>query len=608
MSAAALVAAVCCARVTFGGLTDVTLLDGSGVHPSSFPSRLETAPPTVPLVYSFHLRAGPLAPQWYLVVPDDHVDSVAIDMREVPLSGVTPEKLDDYEVGLAWPLGCALGPGDHTVVVRVLDRAGPGGLDVRVDPWRGLGGAEILAAFVATLVLLVAAMRAARCRRSTIVLGAVAVTERIGYLLATPYRLRAHDPDSHLQYVTYLLEHRAVPHAKDGFEFYHPPLYYFSSALVEACLRALGFQRGVQLAALQLESMAFELGFAAFAVATARLFIDRLPDAPLGRRLWSRDGLAALATALILFWPSSVVHSTRIGNDDLTYLCFGGALYFASRWWLAGREGKLSHFLAAAGFGALGLVTKTNSLVVFAVLGVLVVARLLRDREQRVRLLARYGGPLAASFVVASGLALHEAVVGLFMGDKGDFLIPNAEQNAGELIVGNRAENYLWFDLRTYVTQAFTSAWDEDKGRQYFWNYLLKTGLFGEWGYSKTATWNLAVLMSLACLAMLVTVVVGVLLLRRAQLGEELPLLATAVLLVASLALVRMKIPRSCTGDFRYVLPIILPLAYGYVRALVGYRERGWTRAASGGLVLGWVFAALSVAFIAVVVVVGKPW
>ena len=607
VSAAALVAAVCCARVTFGTLTDVTMLDASGVHPVSLPSRVETAPPTVPLVYSFHLRTGPLAPQWFLVVPDDHVDSIAIDRREVPFAGLAPEKLDDYDVGLSWPLGYALGPGDHTVVVRVLDRAGPGGLDVRVDPWKGVAGAELLTAFVATLLLLAAAMRAARCHWSLVVLAAVAVATRIGYLLVTPYRLRAHDPDSHLQYVTYLLEHHAVPKAKDGFEFYHPPLYYASSALVEGCLRALHFQRGAQLAALQLESAAFELGFAAFAVATARLWIDRIPDAQLGRRLWSRDGLAALAAALILLWPSSVVHSTRIGNDDLTYLCFGGALYFASRWWLAGREGKLWHFLAAAGFGALGMLTKTNSLVVFAVLGALLLARLVADREQRARVLAHHGGPLAASFVVASGLALHEAVAGLLTGTKGDFLIPNAEQNSGELIVGNRAENYLWFDLKTYVTQAFTSAWEDDKGRQYFWNYLLKTGLFGEWSYPKSAAWNLAVLMSLACLAMLVVVVVGVLLLGRAQLREELPLLSMAVLLVASLALIRMKIPKSCTGDFRYVLPVILPLSYGYVRGLAGYRAKGWNRAATGGLVLGWLFVALSLAFVVVLVVVGKP-
>jgi hypothetical protein len=525
----------------------------------------------------------------------------------VPLGGIDPPRRDDYVAGISCPLGRYVGPGDHRILVRVLNRGGPGGLDVRVDPRRGAPLAELLAGAAGLLLLVGASMRAARARWSTVVLGAVAVAVRLSYLVATPHVERAHDPLAHLAYVDYLLDHHALPRAHDGYEFYQPPLYYLTAALLEGALRALRFADGAVLGALQLESVACELGFAGFAVATARLWIDRIPACDVGRGLWSLDGLAALCTALLLLWPSSVLHSVRIGNDDLTYLLFGGALYFASRWWLARPEGKRAHFLAAAGFAGLGMLTKTNSVVLFAVLGVLLVARILHDRERRVRVLIAWTAPLALLFVLTAAAALHESVAGALAGQQGNLLVPNTHLNSTALEVGNHARNFLWFDFKTYLGEAFTSPWEDEKGRQFFWNYLVKTSLFGEWTYARTAASDLAVLLSIGCLLLLAVVVVRVLLLRRAQLFDELPMLVTAVLLVSSLALLRMKIPSSCTGDFRYVLPVLLPLAYGYVRGLACLRGRGWRRVATASLAVGWIFAGLSVAFIAVVVVGAFP-
>jgi hypothetical protein len=209
---------------------------------------------------------------------------------------------------------------------------------------------------------------------------------------------------------------------------------------------------------------------------------------------------------------------------------------------------------------------------------------------------------------VTTGLALHESLAAALAGQPGDILVANAYGSEyRDLGVGNRADNYLWFDLRTYVTQAFTNPRDDGMGRQLFWNYLLKTSLFGEFSFPRPASWNLAVCISLACLPMLATVIAGALLLRRKQVYEELPMLAAAVVLVAASALLRMKIPTSCSNDFRYVLPVLVPLAYGYVRGLAGLRSRGWTRAANASLGVGWVFAALSAAFVVVPVFAAFP-
>jgi hypothetical protein len=605
-SVAVLLASAACSRATFGRPDSVTMRDGAGsVHAVELPYSADLST-TQPVDFEMHVRGGPLAPASLVFVPDDHLISIALNGHPLSLQGIEASKLDDYDSGFAYPVGRALVAGDNRLVVRVQNKGGKGGLDVHADPSRGVAAVELGAATLAALVLVAACMRAARCRWSSVALAEVAVVVRLAYLWVTRYTTRAHDADEHLDYVQYLLDHHALPRASEGYAFYHPPVYYLVSALVRATLTAAGFGSHEIVVALQLESVVFDLGFVAFAAATARLWIERIPSAELGRRLWSAQGVALLCGAVIALWPTCIMHSARIGNDDLTYLCFGGAMYSASRWWLAGKDARPLHFLVAAGWGALGMVTKTNSLIVFAVLGALLLSRLVENREKRPRVILAYALPLAALFVLATGVALHEALGAALHGKQGSLLVANAHQNSTKLLVGNRAENYLWFDLRTFVNAAFTSAWDDDKGRQYFWNYLLKTSLFGEWTFPEPWPWNLAVVLSILCLLLLAAVTAGWWLRPARQLYEELPLWALAAFLVGSLALIRMKIPSSCTGDFRYILPVLLPLAFGYVRALTAFRRRGWTRLAWAGLGAGWLFSALSVTFIAIVVASAK--
>jgi hypothetical protein len=601
-SVAVLLVSLACGRTTLRHPSGVSLRDGSGAARLVDLPYSGEATLTRPLEFEMHLQGGPFTPEWFVIVPDDHLVSIAVNGRALSLEGIDPARLDDYRAGFSYPLGRELSAGGNRVEVVVLNKGGKGGLDVRADPSRGAAAAELATATLALLVLIGASMRGARCRWSSVALAEVAVLVRVAYLWVTPYTTRGHDADEHLAYVQYLFGHHALPKASEGYAFYHPPLYYLASALVRGTLAAAGFGAHEIVVALQLQSMLFNLGFVAFAAATARLWIDRIPVAELGRRLWSARALALLCGALIALWPSCIMHAARIGNDDLTYLCFGGALYFGSRWWLAGREARPACFYLAAGWGALGMISKTNSLIIFAVLGTLLVARLIENRERRLRVILAYVAPLAALFAIATGIALHEAIGATLSGKQDVLLVANAHQNSPKLLVGNRAANYLWLDLRTFVTVPFTSAWDDDKGRQYFWNYLLKTSLFGEWTFPQSAASDLGTILSILCLIMFLLVFAGLWLRSARELYGELPLWTLAVFLVGSLALIRMKIPNSCTGDFRYILPVLLPLAFAYVRTLAVFRRRGWMRLAWGGLAAGWLLPVLSLAFIAIVV------
>jgi hypothetical protein len=451
----------------------------------------------------------------------------------------------------------------------------------------------------AAIALLLAAMRAAGCRWTSVVLAGLGLALRLAYLWVTPMTVRGHDASEHLEYVHYLLDHHSLPKAADGWTFYHPPVYYFVSALLYAGFGAIGFTGRELTVVLQLESLVFELGFVAFAIAAVRLWLDRVPESEMGRRLLGRDSLALLCSALIVFWPTSVMHSVRVGNDDMAYLWFGASLYFGSRWWLRGREGSRRDFYVAAAIAALGVVTKSHCAILFVVLGVGLLVRFVRERELRSWTVLAYVGPLALLFLGSLALDLHEAL-GAWIARKQDYLfVANEHRTNPALTLTNRPLYFLGFDFRTFLTHPFTSPWEDAKGRQWFWNYLLKTSLSGEWEFTQRWVERLATAMSWVCLAMCPVVAAGALLRKPREIVDELPLWAMLALLIGGLAGQRLS-QAVFHGDFRYALPATTQLSYWYVRGF-GARPR-WIWAARAGLLLGWVFVGLSVAFIGAIV------
>jgi hypothetical protein len=576
---------------------------GPGV-PVALPYSTTTAPGQV-LEFELAVHKGALARPWVVFVPDDNFVSLSVGGREIPLAGVSPGQRHDYREGFRFPLGASLPVGDSRVVVRVENGGGPGGLDVKRDWSDGVSRAELVVAALAFVVLIVAGMASMQVPTGVTALFALGTLLRFAYLDVTPSWLRAHDDGGHVEYIEYILRHAAIPAPNEGWSFYQPPLYYVLSAGLWKLLTAVGVsERGTILRALQIESFVFQLGFLGFSLATASLWMRALPDAAFGRRLASRSGLRALVAALVCLWPSAVIDSARIGNDDLFYLLYGAGFYFATRWWLSGRDRDLT---LAAAWGAFAMATKTNALLLFAILGALLASRFVLDDgrglARKLVLSIRRAWPMTVLFVVSAGLALGRGVVYAAHGKRANVLVGNAEWLRADLAVGNRAYNYLWFDVKTFVTQPFTSAFDDTKGRQFFWNFAIKSSLFGEFGFdSPRALSVLGILLSVLLLCLLAWLLVGTAL-RRARREDwyaDLPLLVATVTLVASLAAFRMSIPKACSGDFRYILPVVAPMVCLFVRSVTLQHQRGWARAAMAACFAGWSFAACSVAFFVV--------
>jgi 4-amino-4-deoxy-L-arabinose transferase-like glycosyltransferase len=148
----------------------------------------------------------------------------------------------------------------------------------------------------------------------------VAVLARIGLLLALPYgqmvshRLEGlNDEPAHLNYVRYLVEHRALPiqmgHVREAgafergdFEYYQPPLYYMICAPFVAVAgesRALVLCRAVSLA----------FGLLSLPVLARILSL-------LGLSVWERRAGVSFAALL----PVHAYFSSLVSNDSLCWL------------------------------------------------------------------------------------------------------------------------------------------------------------------------------------------------------------------------------------------------------------------------------------------------
>jgi hypothetical protein len=164
------------------------------------------------------------------------------------------------------------------------------------------------------------------------------------------------------------------------------------------------------------------------------------------------------------------------------------------------------------------------------------------------------------------------------------------------LIVGKNLENLVWLDVKTFVTEPFTSPIVDKYGRQYFPNYLGKTALFGEWAYSGASMHNIAVAMSILALAMFIISIIFLFKIPIKDLKFLLPILLISIFLLCGVTHTRISFPVNI--DFRYILPIIIPFLILYNYGINLSLLSGKKRFAVSAMFLELLFCFLSALFI----------
>lgn len=355
------------------------------------------------------------------------------------------------------------------------------------------------------------------------------VVFRTTFYANVPYTTYSNDVDGHVAYVQYVAEKHAVPGVDDCWTCYHPPVYYVSAVPSFVLGEWLGVSctTGLQMYSLVLSVVTLFLGI---------LFL----------RTFLTGSAFGVASLLWTLWPLMILVSPRIGNDQMFYmlhvLClWGGACYL--------KDGRGRYLIVAVIASALAMWTKTTAVVTLGVLLLFALFGYVRN--------GRSLRPSKSEMV--SWIMLVLLLVGIVLQKMlgGSDLVGNASGLNSKLIVGNEAFNYIFFDLKSFVIHPYTSAWNEEWGREFFWNYSFKSAMFGEFELVRTQTGRtLATLMSVTFLGLLVYAVRGFW--KSKMNAIRWILLLQTVAFFAALMFLRIKHPYSCSNDFRYIAPALL--------------------------------------------------
>lgn len=396
---------------------------------------------------------------------------------------------------------------------------------------------------------------------------------RIIYLSQTSFNIRSHDAIGHLEYIQYIAKNGTLPIYNQGWEFYHPPLYYVVGALIYKLSLLLGVDYTISL---QLLSLGFFIGMLICFYYIIQMFIK----SPF---------LRLLTFSLVVFWPSGIIHSIRIGNDTLQYFTTSISFLFLLKWVKSGNNNTI--YISLILF-IISMLTKSNAIILLPLYFVAYYQKLssmkLGLRQVLKNLFVPFIVIIISLFILFYNNIFHQ---------QKNYFVANITNLNGALMVEKEPINFLFFDWPKFINNSYISPWDDAKGRQYFWNYLLKTSMFGEFEFNGKVQLMLSQILSFTIIALLIYIIIGVVFQRKKQLKKQVFIILFLVSQLIFIILGRIFLPYSSTNDFRYIFPSIVSLAILFSTALILFKEKKLILLEYAGYLILCLFIISSVAF-----------
>ncbi|HLG95742.1 MAG TPA: glycosyltransferase family 39 protein [Bryobacteraceae bacterium] len=407
------------------------------------------------------------------------------------------------------------------------------------------------------------------------------------YQSHTPVTERTYDVLGHLQHIEYIAYSASLPPSAYCHECFQPGLYYVVASAVYSMARATRIFDPMLV--LQFLSLVW---FWVFLIMSARITMLWFPQ--------QRE--VHLATSLLAFWPAGFLHSARVSNDIAFYAFFATSLYFLLSWW---KTGSRKHLIIAASVAGCGVLIKTTIMPLIGAISILILYRIFSGRRASTeeaavaacneKAMPRHSGVLLdgrswpayllALFVMVLGITVYLAQSAL----RGNIRPPFGD-NSPAMYVGNSWKQYLVLNPVSYFTSPFVDSVRDGTGRRYFWNYMLKSSMFGDYSawFGKPVQRFLALVMSPLLLALVLLFCIGVVRCLRRAARQSLPLLVVIAVSILSVFALRFYNPYSGNNDFRYIYPALIPIVLLLVEG---------TRSVRIGRALCFLFCGLSAAF-----------
>ncbi len=491
----------------------------------------------------------------YSITPGACIKLIRINHKEIPFKkfgGCDPKAgsyWNPYDPPVYMDLAKFLHNGRNTIEVvtpKPEFDIGPVILFDNTKPAQWIGLAMILVTSLA-IVVFMERLTSSWITGYIIACGFCVYLARMSYLGANHFSM---DLPGHVIYFAFIAQHWQIPKPFLGWSSYHAPLYYVLQAIVVTIASALRSFDALTFA--RLFSLGCFMMFIIFSALTLHMLI--------------RNRIAYyIALILLVFYPSGIMFAARLDSNILFYSFYSACLYFMLRWL---NQNNIRHLGIALMMLGLALATRTNSLILLPII-------VLALTYHRIAWGKTKG--LMDSHYIRLGILILCLGALASLGRSEYYHL--SEHRHEPLIVGNiglmsrqlRLEpldyNKLFIpNIKIYHDNPLWNVWIDVNGRQYFWNSMLKSSMFGEfiWDWKKLAT-----IMSDLLLVLIAFTTEGYILHRHnlRQKKEWWMCLATLAIPIAALMKNRVLYPYACSEDFRYIYPAIVSFCglYGLV-------------------------------------------
>lgn len=522
------------------------------------------------------IHSGKISQKTIIIIPDNGVEYITVNGRRVSFDNIDIRSLSDHEKGFALDLEPYIHQGENNFEIKIYSSNGYISLKINNS------FSDRIYLFLSISIILLAAilfyyiLRDLKSDKITGVIMACSLIVSIIYLINTDYTERSYDVQGHLEYIQYIEKNYSLPKPDSAWETFQPPLYYITGAILYKIAGLAGLNEIKALQALSLIYFEIFLIYGIFIFKRIR-FLSESPKY-----------LYYFAVALLAFWPSGIINSARITNDVMYYMFYAAGLYFLMKW----HDEKKDRFLYTAAICTLlGTLTKFNCIFLGGVMGISLIYKLIKEKDKKKYI----KNVIIISIIISTGILL------IFLRNyrhstyNNEWISMSVNELDSWLSVENKANNYLYFNIENFINEPFTSSRDDSKGRQFFWNYLCKTGLFGEFGFSSVLHLNLGSAISFLFLIMLLFFITGLFILEKPFIQTYGILLLNMFFLILSVLLYRTKYPFACNGDFRFIYPVLITFIPLYIYTM--YIPKRFRLLTYTGYITSTIFIILTVLF-----------
>lgn len=434
-------------------------------------------------------------------------------------------------------------------------------------------------------------------RLACILLGAAAFSLHAVYILYTAYLVRQHDvldiqsPIGHQAYMLYFVNHNfALPNfdPRSVWEFYHPPLHYWVSALWIKLQMLFGTDPATAVENVQYLTLFYSC---AALIISYRIL-----------RILQFDGAALIVSfAILCLHPSLILLSGSINNDMLGIVLSFAAILYALRWY---QNPTRKNILLLALWIGLSMMAKSSGILAAPAVAFLFLRKFLKAKDSRLIFWKQFGLFLAVSIPLGLWWSIYCKIrfgmpIGAVTG-----LQPDNPQYLGHDSPIQRLFGMDWHHFSVFENWN----WQGGVFEYNLWIALLKTALFDEAelfvsGPGLIFSQMLFGVNVLLAAGMLVCIILSVVYawrkkaaIKTCQAGFRPFTLFFTVLFVTYLLFYIgfcFREPYACTQNFRYIVPTLLPAAAAQGAVLKHNRLQPSQKSKA----LTWTITLLSTAF-----------